>query len=248
MSHDSGERRQFIDLEKKALIRYTYRNQKFEIIVDPEMALEYKKGKTDIPLSDIVEGYIVFHNATKGEKASETILEQIFESSNEVEIVKMIVEKGALQLTQSQRKRLLRDKIDAIIDFIHIHCINPQTNKPHPPARIESAMDEAGINIDYVLPAETQAKDVIKQIQSIIPIRLESVVLAVKITADFTGPAFGIVSGAGQLIEDQWGNDGSWYAKVEMPSGKQADFLDKLNTLTKGKAEVKIVERKTDDD
>ncbi len=82
----------------------------------------------------------------------------------EVEIVKMIVEKGALQLTQSQRKRLLRDKIDEIMYFIHVHCINPQTNKPHPPARIESAMDEAGINIDYVLPAETQAKDVIKQI------------------------------------------------------------------------------------
>jgi len=246
MSHDTGERRQFIDLEKKALIKYTYRNQKFEIIVDPETALEYKKGK-DIPLSDIVESYVVFHNASKGEKASETILEQIFESTNEVDIVRIIVDKGALQLTQTQRKRLLRDKIDEIIDFIHIHCINPQTNKPHPPARIESAMDEAGVNIDYVLPAEKQAKGIIKQIQPIIPIRLESVVLAVKITPDFTGPAFGIVSGAGQMLEDQWGNDGSWYAKIEMPAGRQADFLDKINTLTKGKAEVKIVERKSEE-
>ena len=245
MSHDTGERRKYIDLEKKALIRYTYRNQKFEIIVDPEMALEYKKGN-DIPLNDIVEGYIVFHNATKGEKASETILEQTFETTDEVEIVKIIVEKGALQLTQSQRKRLLKDKIDAIIDFIHIHCINPQTNKPHPPARIESAMDEAGVNVDYVLPADKQAKEVIKQIQTIIPIRLESVVLAVKITPDYTGPAYGIVSGAGQLVDDQWDNDGNWYAKVKMPAGKQADFHDKINTLTKGKAEVKIAERKTD--
>jgi len=107
-------------------------------------------------------------------------------------------------------------------------------------------MDEAGVHIDYNIAPEIQAKEVIKQIQTIIPIRLESVVLAVKVTPDFTGPAFGIVSGAGQLIEDQWGDDGVWYAKVEMPSGKQADFLDKLNALTKGKAEVKIVERKTE--
>ncbi len=245
MSHDSGERRQFIDLEKKALVRYVLRNQKFEIIVDPELALDYKKGK-EIPLSDIVESFIVFHNASKGAKASETILEQIFETNNPEEIATIILKKGALQLTQAQRKRLLKDKEDEIINFIHIHCVNPQTNKPHPPARIEAAMDEAGVHIDYNLAPEIQAKDVIKQIQTIIPIRLESVVLAVKVTPDFTGPAFGIVSGAGQLIEDQWGDDGVWYAKVEMPSGKQADFLDKLNALTKGKAEVKIVERKTE--
>ncbi len=245
MSHDSGERRQFIDLEKRALVRYTYRNQKFEIIVDPEAALNYKKGE-EIPISDIVEGYIVFHNATKGEKASEIILEQTFETNNEEEIVKIILEKGALQLTQAQRKKLLKDKIDEIINFIHVHCINPQTNKPHPPARIESAIDEAGVNIDYVLPADKQAKDIIKQIQAIIPIRLESVVLAVKVTTDFTGPAYGNFAGAGEILEDQWGNDGSWYAKIEMPSGKQADFLDKINQLTKGKAEVKIIERKSE--
>ncbi len=245
MSHDSGERRQFIDLEKKALVRYVYRNQKFEIIVDPELALDYKKGK-EILLSDIVESFVVFHNASKGAKASEIILEQIFETNNAEEIAKIILTKGALQLTQAQRKRLLKDKEDEIINFIHIHCVNPQTNKPHPPARIEAAMDEAGVHIDYNLAPEIQAKEVIKLIQTIIPIRLESVVLAVKVTPDFTGPAYGIVAGAGELIEDQWGDDGVWYAKVEMPSGKQADFLDKINTLTKGKAEVKIVERKSE--
>jgi len=244
MSHDSGERRQYIDLEKKALVRYNYRNQKFEIIVDPESALDFKRGK-DVPINEIVEGFIVFHNATKGEKASSAILEDIFGTADEEAVVKIILEKGALQLTQAQRKRLLKDKIDEIINFIHIHCINPQTNKPHPPARIESAMDEAGVQIDYVQPAEKQAKDIIKQIQTIIPIRLETVVLAVKIPPEYTGPAFGIVSGAGEILEDQWGNDGVWYAKVEMPSGKQADFLDKINQLTKGKAEVKIVERKS---
>ena len=90
------------------------------------------------------------------------------------------------------------------------------------------------------------SNNIIKQIQSIIPIRLETVILAVKITPDFTGPGYGIVAESGQLLEDQWGNDGTWYAKVEMPSGKQADFLDKINNLTKGKAEVKIVERKTE--
>ncbi|HUT82351.1 MAG TPA: ribosome assembly factor SBDS [Candidatus Bathyarchaeia archaeon] len=245
MSHDSGERRQYIDLEGKALIKYSLRNQKFEIIVDPEAALNYKRGE-DIPINEIVESFVVFHNASKGEKASEVILEQIFETNDEAEVVKIILEKGALQLTQNQRKVLLKEKIDEIINYIHIHCINPQTNKPHPPARIESAMDEAGVNIDYVLSADKQAKAIIKQIQTIIPIKLESVILAVKITSDFTGAAYGIVSGAGELLEDQWGNDGSWYAKVEMPSGKQADFLDKINQLTKGKAEVKIIDRKSE--
>lgn len=244
--HDSGERRQPIDLESKALIKYSYGNQKFEIIVDPEQALKYRKGEEKILLNDIVEGYVVFHNATKGERASETILEQTFGTSNQEEIVETILQKGALQLTQSQRKRLFKEKEEEIIDFIHVHCINPQTNKPHPPARIEAAMDEAGVIIDYNEPIEKQAKEIIKQLQPILPIRLETVVLAVKITADYTGPAYGIVADAGQLQEDEWGDDGSWYAKIEMPSGMQADFLDKINNLTKGKAEVKIVERRSE--
>jgi ribosome maturation protein SDO1 len=243
MSHDIGERRQYIDLEKKALVRYTYKNQKFEIIVDPEAALKYKKGD-DVPLSDVVEGFIVFENASKGEKASETILEQIFESTNETEIVQTILDKGALQLTQEQRKRLLKDKIEEIVDFIHVHCINPQTNKPHPKSRIESAMNEAGVNVDYNTPSEKQAREIIKEIQPIIPIRLETVVLAVRIPPDYTGPGYGLVADSGELLEDEWGDGGSWYAKVEMPSGLQADFLDRINRLTKGKSEVKIVERK----
>ncbi|HDT11552.1 MAG TPA: ribosome assembly factor SBDS [bacterium] len=246
MSHDSGERRQHIDLENKALVRYIYRNQKFEIIVDPEKALEYKKGEEAIDLSEVVEAFIVFQNASKGEKAADTLLEQTFETRDENEIFDTIIKKGALQLTQEQRKRLLKDKIDEIINFIHVHCINPQTNKPHPPARIEAAMDEAGVNIDYVEPAEVQAKEIIKQLKPIIPIRLESVVLAVMVPPEFTGPGYGIVADAGQLLEDQWGNDGTWYAKVEMPAGLQADFLDKLNQLTKGKSEMKIVERKSE--
>jgi ribosome maturation protein SDO1 len=246
MTYDYGERRQHIDLEDKALVRYTHGNHKFEIVVDPEAALSYKKEEPGVDLNDVVEGYIIFHNATKGVKAAETILEQVFETTNEIEIAELILKKGALQLTQKQRKRLLREKIDNIIKFIHVHCINPQTNKPHPPSRIESAMDEAGVHVDYVLPAEVQAKRIIKEIQTIIPIRFESVVLAVKITPDHTGPAYGIVANFGEIVEDEWGDDGSWYAKVEMPSGVQADFLDKINQLTKGKSEVKIVERKNE--
>ncbi|MEA2071168.1 MAG: ribosome assembly factor SBDS [Asgard group archaeon] len=243
MSHDIGERRKYIELEDKAIVRYTYGNKKFEVIVDPEKALAYKKGE-NVQINDVVEGYVVFENATKGVKVSDIILEQTFGTLDENEIIKTILDRGALQLTQEQRKRLLRDKIDEIIDFIHVHCINPQTNKPHPPARIESAMDEAGAQVSFNEPVEKQAKDIIKLIKPIIPIRLESVVLAVKVTPDYTGPAYGVVESSGELLEDQWGDDGAWYAKVEMPAGAQADFLDKINHLTKGKAEVKIVERK----
>lgn len=245
MQPDIGERRQYIDLEEKALVRYTHGKQKFEIIVDPEQALAYKKGE-DVPVSDIVEAYVIFDNATKGERASETILEQIFETTDEDEIVEIILKRGALQLTQKQRKRLFRDKIDEIIKFIHVHSINPQTNKPHPPSRIESAMDEAGVQVDYQEATEIQAREIVKQLKPIIPIRLEAVVLAVKVPSEYTGPAYGIVAGAGELLEDEWGDDGTWYAKVEMPAGKQVDFLDKINQLTKGKSEVKIVERKSE--
>jgi ribosome maturation protein SDO1 len=41
--------------------------------------------------------------------------------------------------------------------------------------------------------------------------------------------------------QEQWLNDGSWAAVVEVPAGIQAEFFDKLNELTSGEAQTKVL-------
>ena len=46
-----------------------------------------------------------------------------------------------------------------------------------------------------------------------------------------------------KMMKEEWGSDGSLIAVVEIPAGLQGDFFDKLNKLTSGNNETKIVER-----
>jgi ribosome maturation protein SDO1 len=132
-----------------------------------------------------------------------------------------------------------------VIDIIVRNSINPKTGLPHPPARIESAMDEANVMIDSTQTAEEQARDVVKALQPIIPIRMEVQQIAVKIPSDFAPKAYGIVERQGHIAKDEWQKDGSWIAIVEVPAGLRGDLIDALNNLTRGRAEIKILKKET---
>ena len=106
-------------------------------------------------------------------------------------------------------------------------------------------MDEAKISIDRLSPAEEQTRVIVRALAPFIPIRMETVKIALKVPAEFTGQAFGIVSRFGQISQDQYQKDGSWVSMVELSAGLQMALLDELNKLTKGRLETKIIDRKS---
>jgi len=244
MSFDkrSGERGSRIDLGDLSLIRYKSKGNRFEIIVDPEKAWLYKQGES-IVLDEIVEGYTVFENFSKGLKASENALDNSFGTENEKEIVKVIIEKGELQVTQEMRKRFLREKIDEIIKFLVKHTVNPKKREPHTPARIEKAMDEAGVRIDRNEPTKEQAIRVLKEISSIIPIKMEIVTIEFTIPPNYTGKVYGALHGEGEILKEEWSNDGSLLVDIQVPAGLQAKLMEEIADKTKGKAQIKITNR-----
>lgn len=237
-----GEKR--IGVDKAGVVKYEVGGERFEILVDPNLAWDYRQGK-EIPINDIVMGFTIFENALKGKRATETALESVFETTDEIEIVTQILKKGKINLTAEQRKKRIEQKKRQIITIISRNAINPQTGYPHPPDRIERAMDEAKVSVDPFSPAEEQTKTIVRDLAPILPIRMETVKMALKVPAEFTGQAFGIVSRYGQISQDQWQKDGSWVAMVEMSAGLQMALLDDLNKLTKGRLETKIIDRKS---
>ena len=54
-----------VDFSKVGIVRYRKKGKQFEIVVDPDPALEYRMGK-DIDLRDVLLGYIIFENARRG--------------------------------------------------------------------------------------------------------------------------------------------------------------------------------------
>ncbi len=238
MSDIRGEKR--VDLGDTVVARLESHGERFEILVDPQKAWDFRRGK-DIDLSEILKSFNIFEDAHKGRRATEEKLLKIFETTDVDKIARTILKKGFIQLTTEQRREMLNNKRLQIVNILARNCINPQTGLPHPPARIERAMEEAKVSIDLWRSPEEQAKDVLKMIQQIIPIRMEQLKIAVKFPPEFSGKGYSIVQRFGTVSKDEWLSDGSWVAVVEIPAGLRGKFVESLNNQTRGKAQVKFI-------
>jgi ribosome maturation protein SDO1 len=231
-----------ISVEKAVIAKLTKSGEKFEILVDPERALEVRMGK-DIALDDLIASEEVYEDSKKGLRASKEKINKVFGTNDFPSIVKTIIKEGEVQLTTDQRRQMLENKTKAIATIISKRSINPQTNLPHPTDRILRAMDEAKVKVELEKRVEEQIDSVISSIQSILPIKIERIQLAIKIPPSFAGKASNIIRSFGTLLKEEWASDGSLISLIEIPAGIQQDVYDRLNSLTHGQVEVKIVKR-----
>jgi len=225
------------------LARLKTGGERFEIVIHPDKAIEYKHGKA-VDLRDVLVSDKIFSDAHKGMHASEHMAEKIFKTSDTMEIAKIILQKGEIQLTAEYRDKLREEKRKRMIFLIHRNSIDPGTNLPHPEQRIANALEEAKVRIDEFRSAEDQLQDVVKKLRSILPIRFEIRELQVSIPAQFASKSYSTLKNFGTVLKDEWQNDGSLVSLIELPAGLQQDFFNEINKITHGNAEVKVVRTK----
>jgi len=221
--------------------RLTREGEHFEILVKPQPALSYKLGKIE-SVSEVLVTSTVFTDANKGLKPSEDKLLKAFGTTDPLKIGSVILKKGALQLTAEQRKQMIEDKRKQIVSFISRQCVDPKTNLPHPPIRVEQAMEQIHFSIDPFNEAEEQAKEVVKLLRPILPLKMERVSVAIRIPPEHANRVYGTVKGFGTIKREEWRADGSWSAVVELPAGVYGSFLEKLGEMTRGNLETKMAE------
>lgn len=226
--------------EKFTIARLTKDNEHFEILVKPQKALDYRNGKIS-GINEVLAAETIFSDANKGTRASEDIIRKIFDTVDPLKVADAILKKGQLQLTTEQRRKMVDDKRKQIIDYISRQAVDPKTNLPHPPLRIENAMGQIRYPIDPYKSIEEQAKDIIKLLRPILPLKVEQLQIAVTIPAQHAARAYGALKGYGSMKRDEWRSDGSWYGIIEMPAGGYSSFLNKLGDVTKGSGEAKVV-------
>lgn len=231
-----GEKR--VDLGGAVVARYTVSGEKFEVLVYPDKAFDFKNGK-EIDIRDILVGYTIFEDALRGQRATDESTENVFGQIDALEIAKQILENGEIALTTDQRRKMVEEKRKEIVTYIAQNALNPQTGLPHPPARIERALAEVKITVDPWKNAEDQVKNIIKQLEPIIPIRFEKITLAVKLPGKYQAKAYQIFIRNGTVTKEEWQPDGKWIALVEVAAGMQPKVMDQLQKLTKGQMEIK---------
>lgn len=229
-----------VKVSEAVIARYEKEGEKFEILVDPDLSMELKKGKK-ISFNELLAIDTVFKDSNKGTTASPETINKIF-GTNEIEkIAEKIIKEGRVQLTTEQRKKILEQRRKELIDFIARNAINPQNKTPHPPQRIENVLEEAKIHVDPMRTVQEQLPEIMDKIKKLIPISMEKIRIAFKIPAEHAGKANSILHKYG-LKQEEWQSDGSLVAVLELPAGAKEDLLNELSHLTKGELESKIIE------
>jgi ribosome maturation protein SDO1 len=226
--------------EKYTVARITKDNEHFEVLVKPQKALDYRMGKIS-SITEVLVTETIFSDANKGTKVAEGNLQKAFGTTDPLKIAEIILKKGTIQLTTEQRRKMIEGKRKQIIDFISRQAVDPKTNLPHPPLRIENAMEQIHYSIDPFKPVEEQAREIIKLLRSILPLKIEQVSVGVHIPAEYSARAYGTIKAFGAIKREEWRADGSWYGVLEMPVGLYGQFLEKLGEVTKGSGEAKII-------
>jgi ribosome maturation protein SDO1 len=227
--------------ERYTVARIIRDGEHFEILVKPQPALDYRFGKIS-SIHEVIVTETIFTDANKGTKASEEKLKKYFATTDPVRIAEIILKKGTLQLTTEQRRQFIEEKRKQIVAFISRNCMDPRTNLPHPPTRIEQAMEKIHYPIDPFKEVEEQAKEVIKLLRPVLPIKMEQITVNVHVPAEYAAKTYGYIKGIGTIKREEWRADGSWRGSIEMPAGAYATLLEKLGEMTKGSAEAKIVQ------
>ena len=229
-----------VSLEEAVVARYETGGNRFEILIDPESAKNYKDGD-EIDWEDAIAADGIWTDTAKGDRAPENLVSDAFSSTNLIEIYKKILTEGTIQLTSQQRNEMVSQKKKQIIAHVVANAMNPQTGGPHPPQRIENAIEETRFSIDPMEGVEKQVEKLIKSIKPLIPISFEKIKVAVKIQAIYVGKCYGQISTLANIQSEEYQKDGSWIGMLEMSAASFAKLEDVLGSLTKGTAETKML-------
>ncbi|MCL5873911.1 MAG: ribosome assembly factor SBDS [Candidatus Thermoplasmatota archaeon] len=229
-----------VKVEDALIARYESKGHRFEVLIDQKLVDLVKSGK-NVNVSDYMAADMIFKDSSKGDRASEEVIKEVFGTEDFLTVVTEIVKKGQVQLTTEQRRKMLEEKRRQIVEIISRESMNPQSGTPHPPQRIEKAMEEARVRVDPFKSAEEQVNEVLKAIRVILPIRFEHVKMEIEVPGTEYGKIYAEMAKMGQIIKEDWKNNGNYSAVLEIPAGVQDQLYDFLNKRTKGNVDIKLI-------
>ena len=226
-------------VDKVTVVRFAVEGEKFELLVKPDPALEYKLGKRK-DVSTILVSDEIYSDSNKGTRASTEKLMKAFKTTDSTIIATLILQKGDLNLTTDQRRKMVLEKRKQIVDFIAKTYVDPRSHLPHPPLRIEQAMDDARISVDPFRNSDEQTKDIVEQLRSIIPLKSENMILEILVPAQFAAQSYSVLKSAGTLKKEEWQSNGSLKVILDIPAAARANVIDRLGSVTKGSASIEV--------
>src|SRR3989344_664677 len=208
--------------------RVRIKGKHYEINVDLDEALKVKNGEGDVMLA--LQSLNIYYDLKKGTVASKLDLKEAFGTTDVYEVAEKIILSGEVQKTQEYRDEEREKKIKQVVSLI-VRNASDQHGRPYTEERIRTAIHEVHYSFDN-RPVERQMNDIIGKLKEILPIKIETKKIKLKVPARFTGQAYGM------LLEykesEEWLSNGDLEVVMNIPAGLIIDFYDKINSVTHG--------------
>ena len=112
-----------ISLDEAVTARLESHGARFEVLVDPDAALAISRGEFKSDLEEVIAAEDVFENASRGDRPAESDVEDVFGTTEPLEIIPEVIQRGEIQITAEQRREMQERKRRQLINRIARNAI-----------------------------------------------------------------------------------------------------------------------------
>ncbi|VDD91035.1 unnamed protein product [Enterobius vermicularis] len=151
-------------LTNVAVVRMKKCGKRFEVACYKNKVVNWR-NKTEKNIDEVLQTQTVFSNVSKGQVAKRDDLIAAFGMEDQLEICKMILDKGDLQISEKERQVQAESSFKEVANMIANMCVNPETKRPYSIAVIEKALKDVHFSNKASSSSKKQALEMIPKLR-----------------------------------------------------------------------------------
>ncbi|CAI5445990.1 unnamed protein product [Caenorhabditis angaria] len=150
-------------LTNVAVVRMKKTGKRFEIACYKNKVVNWR-NKTEKDIDEVLQTHNVFSNVSKGQLSKKEELMAAFGTDDQLEICKLILDKGDLQVSDKERQAASDQSLKEVSQLIASMVVNPETKRPIPPSVIDKALQEMHFSLKPNRSSKQQALEAIPKL------------------------------------------------------------------------------------
>lgn len=231
-------------LTNVSVVRLKKGGNRYELACYPNKVRAWR-DRLETNLDEVLQIQCVFTNVSKGQFANKKEMFQVFRTENEIDIIKLILEQGELQLTEKERSVEQQSLFRDVAKMVSERCVNPETNRAYTVTMIEKMMKDCHISLKANKTAKQHALEVIKHLRSTDGFKIAPAMMEVVVSID-SAVLPSVKDSVLQLCTDvirqgQNADTGNYELTVVIEPEKYGAIESLLHSEIKGKYCIEIV-------
>uniref|UniRef100_A0A7E4USX8 Ribosome maturation protein SBDS n=1 Tax=Panagrellus redivivus TaxID=6233 RepID=A0A7E4USX8_PANRE len=230
-------------LTNVAVVRMKKTGKRFEIACYKNKVVNWR-NKTEKNIDEVLQTETVFTNVSKGQVAKREDLVAAFATDNQLDICKLILEKGDLQVSDKERQVSNETSFKEVANLIAEMCVNPETKRPYSSGVIEKALKDSHFNVKSNRSAKQLALEAIPKLQESMKLERAKMRLRIAIPSEKAKALQTKVKGLFESIEVEDWDEGSLDIVGLIDPGKYRIMEELIRKETKSKGVLELLSLK----